>query len=128
MNVAPGGPGKDKLTPDLRFLLASLLCVVVFLVYMRFFGPKPPANVPQPNKAAQTAPATPTNTTPPGTATPSAATPASSIKSSAPASAIPVTGDSQERTVVVENALYRVEFSNRGAGVKSWQLKNYNDE
>ena len=128
MNVAPGGPGKDKLTPDLRFLLASLLCVVVFLVYMKFFGPKPPANVTQPNKAAQTAPATPTPTTPAGTATPSAAAPASSIKSSAPASAIPVTADSQERTVVVENALYRVEFSNRGAVVKSWQLKKYKDD
>src|SRR5260370_37745155 len=36
--------------------------------------------------------------------------------------------DSQERTIVVENALYRVEFSNRGAVVKSWQLKNYKDD
>jgi len=38
------------------------------------------------------------------------------------------TADSQERTIVVENALYRVEFSNRGAVVKSWQLKNYKDD
>ena len=29
---------------------------------------------------------------------------------------------------MVENALYRVEFSNRGAVVKSWQLKNYKDD
>jgi YidC/Oxa1 family membrane protein insertase len=38
------------------------------------------------------------------------------------------TADTQERTIVVENALYRVEFSNRGAVVKSWQLKNYKDD
>ncbi len=125
--LPPGGTGKDKLTPDIRFLLASLLCVVVFLVYMKFFGPKPPENVPQPNKAAQTAPATP------GTATPT--TPAAALTvgvapaaTTAAASAIPATSDSQEHTVVVENSLYRVEFSNRGAVVKSWQLKIYKDD
>ena len=39
-----------------------------------------------------------------------------------------VRSDSQERTVVVENTLYRVEISNRGAVVKSWQLKGYMDD
>ncbi|MDE0261716.1 MAG: membrane protein insertase YidC [Bryobacterales bacterium] len=32
-----------------------------------------------------------------------------------------------EQTVVVENENYRVEFTNRGALVTSWQLKQYND-
>ncbi len=32
-----------------------------------------------------------------------------------------------EQTVVVENENYRVEFTNRGAVVTSWQLKQYND-
>ena len=36
--------------------------------------------------------------------------------------------DSQERTITIENAIYRVEISNRGAVVKSWQLKNYKDD
>ncbi len=36
--------------------------------------------------------------------------------------------DTEERTIVVENDLYRVEFSNRGAVVKSWQLKKYLDD
>ena len=40
----------------------------------------------------------------------------------------PAVADAQERTIVVENALYRVEFSNRGAVVKSWQLKKYKDD
>jgi YidC/Oxa1 family membrane protein insertase len=133
MNVLPpGGPGKEKLSPDLRFLVASLLCVVVFLVYMRFFGPKPPVNPPQPNKAAQTAPLTPGTATPAETTTSSpASTPSStssSIGATKPVSAVPATADSEERSVVVENSLYRVEFSNRGAVVKSWQLKKYKDD
>lgn len=36
--------------------------------------------------------------------------------------------ETQERTVVVENDLYRVEFSNRGAVVKKWELKKYKDD
>ncbi len=48
--------------------------------------------------------------------------------SAATAPVVLPTADSQERTIVVENALYRVEFSNRGAVVKSWQLKNYKDD
>jgi len=36
--------------------------------------------------------------------------------------------DSQERTITIENNLYKVEISNRGAVVKSWQLKNYKDD
>ena len=45
-----------------------------------------------------------------------------------PAVVVPVKVDSQERTIVVENALYRVEISNRGGVVKSWQLKKYKDD
>ncbi len=126
--VPPGGPGKGNLSPDVRFLLASLLCVVVFLGYMRFFGPKPPVNPPQPNKPAQTAPATPGAVTPANPATSSAATSAPAAMTASSVAPVLATADSQERTVVVENALYRVEFSNRGAVVKSWQLKKYKDD
>jgi YidC/Oxa1 family membrane protein insertase len=41
---------------------------------------------------------------------------------------MPPKADAQERTIVVENALYRVEISNRGGVVKSWQLKKYMDD
>jgi YidC/Oxa1 family membrane protein insertase len=41
---------------------------------------------------------------------------------------VPPRADIEERTIVVENSLYRVEFSNRGAVVKSWQLKQYKDD
>ncbi len=35
---------------------------------------------------------------------------------------------SEEKTVVVESALYRVELSNRGGVVKTWQLNKYMDD
>jgi YidC/Oxa1 family membrane protein insertase len=122
----PLGPQKGKFSPELRFMLASLLCVLVILGWTAYFGPKPPANAPKTNTPGMTAP-TPSagagtqnqNTTTPETpATVSAAT-------TEPVSA---RADSQERTIVVENELYRVEFSNRGAIVKSWQLKKYKDD
>jgi YidC/Oxa1 family membrane protein insertase len=125
---------KFKLTHELRIVVASLLSLVVILLWAKFFGPKPPTNLPQGNRPAQTAPAPTT----PGSGTPSAATP--STNSAAPfrgtmtsmsgvaQAAIPPKSEAQERTIVVENDLYRVEFSNRGAVVKSWQLKKYTDD
>ncbi len=32
-----------------------------------------------------------------------------------------------ESTTVIENELYRITFTNRGAQVTSWILKKYND-
>jgi len=124
-----GGNKKDKFTPELRILVASLLSMVVFLGWTKYFGPKPPVNVPQPNLPAQTAPATPGNApsanAPAGSKTPEQTTAA---VSAATATTTPAIADTQERTIVVENALYRVVFSNRGAVVKSWQLKKYRDD
>jgi len=120
-----GGP-KDKFTPELRILVASLLSMVVILLWAKFFGPKPPVNQPQQTPAAQTAPAAPGNSAGPSATTKIPATPSTLSAASAPA-AVPM-AESQERTIVVENSLYRVEFSNRGAVVKSWQLKNYKDD
>jgi YidC/Oxa1 family membrane protein insertase len=123
--LPPLGKSKDKFTPELRILVASLLSMAVILLWAKFFGPKPPVNPPQQNQPAQVSTATPRNTSP--ATTPSAPSVPAAI-SAATIQAAPPTADSQERTIVVENALYRVEFSNRGAVVKSWQLKNYKDD
>jgi YidC/Oxa1 family membrane protein insertase len=122
---APGQ--KDKFTPELRILVASLLSFGVIILWAKYFGPKPPVQPSQANRPAVTAPATPgavTSST--AGSTQAAAAPATMAPS--PASNIPVKSDSQERTIVVENTLYRVEISNRGGVVKSWQLKNYKDD
>jgi YidC/Oxa1 family membrane protein insertase len=118
------GP-KDKFTPELRILVASLLSMVVILGWAKYFGPKPPAHPNNADQAAQSAPATPGNST--GTNAPGAVSTPSTV-SAAPLPNVAVTADTQERTIVVESDLYRVEFSNRGAVVKSWQLKKYKDD
>ena len=117
---------KDKFTPALRILVASLLSFGVIILWARFFGPKPPVQPPQANRPVQSAPATPGPATAPA-ANPPQATAAQTTM--APAAAIVAAkSDAQERAIVVENSLYRVEISNRGAVVKSWQLKNYKDD
>ncbi len=122
---APGQ--KDKFTPELRILVASLLSFGVIILWAKFFGPKPPVLPPQANRPAQSAPATPGPVTSPA-ANASQANAAPATMAPATAVSIAVRGDSQERTIVVENKLYRVEIANRGAVVKSWQLKGYMDD
>jgi YidC/Oxa1 family membrane protein insertase len=127
----PLGPNKDKFSPELRILVASLLSMIVILVWAKFFAPKPPVRPPQQNNPAVTAPVTPgTRATASAGNQGSGATPPSTTSKAAAVTAAttPATSDSEERTIVVENALYRVEFSNRGAVVKSWQLKKYKDD
>jgi YidC/Oxa1 family membrane protein insertase len=124
--LPPLGP-KDKFTPELRILVASLLSMAVILLWAKYFGPKPPANQPQKEQPVASAPATPG--TGAATATTTTAPPAKTAASAAaPVPNVPVTSEPNARSIVVENALYRVEFSNRGAVVKSWQLKNYKDD
>ncbi len=122
---APGQ--KDKFTPELRILVASLLSFAVIILWAKFFGPKPPVQPPQSNRPAVTAPAAPGAATP-APANPSQAPAIASALAPAAAASVTVKRASQERTMVVENSLYRVEISNSGAVVRSWQLKNYKDD
>ena len=124
---------KKPLSSEMRILVASLLSMGVILLWARFFAPKPPTQLPQTNKPAQTAPAAPNAM---------ASAPASANVASAPdvkknngatiaAAPLPVVkpiAATEERTIVIQNDLYRVEISNRGAVVKSWQLKKYKDD
>jgi YidC/Oxa1 family membrane protein insertase len=119
---------KGLQSPEMRILGASLLSMLVILLWVKFFAPKPPVTPPQP-KPAISAPQTPSAVSP-ATSGP-AATPASSGKNSAAASAAAAgapKSDSEEHSIVVQNDLYRVEISNRGAVVKSWQLSKYMDD
>jgi len=122
---------KDKFTPELRILAASLLSMAVILLWAKYFGPKPPVTPPQAKKPAISAPA-PTAAEGGKPDSHVAAAPAANSApgslSATPASVITAKSDTQERTLVIENDLYRVEFSNRGAVVKSWQLKKYTDD
>jgi YidC/Oxa1 family membrane protein insertase len=122
-------PAKKKdLTPELRILVASLLSMAVILLWARFFAPKPVVPPPQANRPAQTGPATSGSAAAPTTGNAAQPQGKATAVSGAAQAKIPAKGESQERTIVIENDLYRVEFSNRGGVVKSWQLKKYLDD
>jgi YidC/Oxa1 family membrane protein insertase len=117
---------KDKgLRPELRILVASLLSMIVIVAWAKFFAPKVPPQTQEKNKPAASSPAVPGQTSPSTTGSSAAAATSMAAAVSAP---VPVKSASQERTIVVENGLYRVEFSNRGGVVKSWLLKKYKDD
>ena len=121
---------KGASRPELRILFASLLSMAVILIWAKFFGPKPPTTPKEQPSAAGPA-------TPGGSAqAPPAGQPANNVEQQKPPEAKPqpapppvaAKSDKSERTFVVENSLYRVEFSNRGGVVKSWLLKQYKDD
>ncbi len=56
-----------------------------------------------------------------------AATAAVGAKSAQAAPAVPAIAAAAEQTVTVENELYKITFSNKGAEVRSWILKRFHD-
>src|SRR5688572_8210419 len=102
-----------------RVFIAVLLSFVVLYTYQTYLAP-PPAT-----PAAGAKPATAAPTPAPGASTASAvATPAAVPSEPAPAS---VLGETQPREITVETDTLRVVFTNRGARILHWQLKNYRD-
>ncbi|HET9838451.1 MAG TPA: membrane protein insertase YidC [Candidatus Angelobacter sp.] len=119
-------PGGDK-----RMLIA-LLGVFVVLGLLQFILPKPPQPPPQQQQQAQQtpqqAPAQPSNT-PAAATSPTPAGKAAAGKSGArpagkqpAASKLPVNMADKEAETVLDNGIYRITFTNRGAVVKSWVL------
>jgi YidC/Oxa1 family membrane protein insertase len=105
-------PGSEK-----RLLLAFALTMLILLAMQPFMSrytkqQQPPASAPsQPSAPAAGQPAQP-ETKP---TAPIARAPASTMASS-------------ESETVVENDLYRISLTNRGAQAKSWILKKYRDD
>jgi YidC/Oxa1 family membrane protein insertase len=115
---------KGVQSPEMRILGASLLSMLVILLWIKYFAPKPPVVPPQP-KPVISAPQTPSAVSPaPGSAT----TQSSSAKTPSTSKPVGAISDPQESSIVVQSDLYRVEISNRGAVVKSWQLNKYMDD
>ena len=105
-----GGGGGGDLRSTMGFML---LVLAVFLGYQYFFV-KP--------KADQQPP------TPPPASAPAASGPSSPRLPAAPAGAAgPQVAASLETDTTVENELYKIVFTNRGAQVKNWILKKYSD-
>ena len=132
---------KPKFGHEMRLLVASLLSMAVILLWTKFFVPKPPASLNKNGSTTQSGPATAGTGATSSAANsaggpgPTAMAPSKGIANGsggagpAPAHApVAVKADTQEHAVTVENDLYRVVFSNRGAVVKSWELKKYLDD
>ena len=107
---------RKEMSTEARSLLAALLCLAVIFIWSFIYKPPPPP--PRPNPSA-------TNPAPAATAGAAAVTvPIPGTHSPAPV----LRAASAERTTVVENDLYRVEISNHGGVVRSWQLKQFTDD
>src|SRR5690349_19186993 len=100
-----------------RVFIAVLLSFVVLYTYQTYFAPPPPKlPAASPSSAPAGAGATAT---------------AGSKPAAAPAPTVPlaesVVGDAAERPIVVDTPTARVTFTNKGARVLHWQLKQYRD-
>ena len=99
-------------------MLLIMMAAFALILIVQFFFLKKPAT-PPPNQPGQTA----TAPAPSGSAPTTAANPETPVAASTPAKAA-----ANESESVIENDLYRIVFTNRGAQVKSWILKKYKDE
>ncbi len=115
-------PGSEK-----RLLLVFLLTFVVLIVFqplLKKFMPQPPAT-PQKQSEPQSPASQPSGSQP--SASVSSALPSAAGSKSSPA---PVASKqaSAETETVIESDLYKVTFTNRGAQVKSWILKKFDND
>ena len=108
-----GGGGQDSKT----MLAFTAIFILMFLGIQYFKPKKAPEAAPQQQQQQSLAPSS-QNTT-------STSTPLGAVSGGAPAAN--AVQASTETSTIVENELYRVQFSNRGAQVTSWILKKYKD-
>src|SRR5215471_13285169 len=108
-------PGMEQ-----RFLLVFL--VIAALIFGSQFFLKKSAPPQQSN-------AHPAQQTQPGPTQPAAPPPPPVVTGKPVPASIPTHQQAtSESTIVIENSLYRIVFSNRGAQATSWILKNYHDD
>ena len=108
-------PGSGGGGGDMRSTLAFVVLAMVALLAFQYF--KPPT--PQPPPAVATQPR-------PNASGPQAAV-GLPVPTPSPASATAALVAAKETQTIVENELYKITFTNRGAQVKSWILKKYKD-
>ena len=118
---SPGSSGSSGSGGSMGTTMALMLVVLVILMGYDYFKPKPATpNVPAQNQS-QTQPSGPAQL-PAGSAQ-SAAAPSSGV----PLGPVAAIAAAAETRTTVENPQYKLVFTNRGAQIEHWILKNYND-
>ena len=113
------GGGQDN-----KSLLVMMLFMVAVIIGMQYFRAKRNPQTASPNPASSA----PQHAEAPAGPLPAASAVAPTTSAQPPSgSATPAVKGSAEVTTVVENELYRIVFSNKGAQVISWRLKRFND-
>lgn len=104
-----------------RLLLVFVLTFVVIALFqpiLKKYLPQPPAQpAPAPTQNQPQSQPQPTAISPPAVTQPKGEKPQTTLKQAV-----------SESPVIIENDLYRITFSNRGAQVKSWVLKKFDDD
>jgi len=111
---------KKEMTMEVRLLVALVLVGLVLLVSQYFIKPAPAPTATKDGAAKSAQPVTPAAVEKPDAVIPSSA------KQRAAETLNPVQAAGEE-TVAVDTDVYHVLFSNRGAVVRSWILKDYRD-
>ena len=97
-----------------RYIMAIALSMLVLLVYMNYFAPKPPADLPVPQQAAQQAPAVQEQ----ASGTPK-------LRPEAVAQTIAVAA--KGRDITIETDLVKAVVNTAGGVITKWELKNYRE-
>src|ERR1700739_302962 len=109
------------MSQETRSILAAVLALLGIgggsLIY-KAPQPTPPAKPPAPI----------TNPIQPASGTPSTPNVGKSAGTAPPAAPATVRAATDERSVVIESDVYRVQISNRGGVVRSWQLTHFTDD
>jgi len=119
-----------EMSDQVRGIVFVVISLLILFAWGHFY--KPPVPPPQSNPSQASAPASQQGSqqvSAQAGATSKASSGAAPKSGGTAAAANPsVVEASEEKTVVVESALYRVELSNRGGVVKTWQLNKYFDD
>lgn len=119
----PGGRGSGG--GDFRSLISFMILAVTLLLAFQYFKPKQESPTPAAQTQQQTAQPAAAATAPSSDASPpSDAVPLPVASGAGAASAVTAAAETE---TTVENELYRIVFTNRGAQVKHWILKKYVD-
>jgi len=111
-------------------ILATTVLLILLQPLMKKYGPQTPAQPPQTQQQQQPAPQ-PTAAPAPLPATVSKEKPGNKEKAGSKEKAAPSAETKQasaETDTTIESDLYKITFTNRGAQVKSWILKKYDDD